>query len=497
MLFHLYGFWIFFVVVFGVYVTLSQRAQNYFLLFASYVFYLCCCTGRPFWHLEQYFELKSYSFPILMFATSAFDYFIGNKIQALQDEKRRKGWLVFSIIMNLGVLGYFKYCNFFVDNIHAALGAIGWNVAPWHLQITLPVAISFYTFQSMAYTIDIYRRNLQPAKGLVDFLLFVSYFPHLVAGPINRPKGLLSQCERPRRMTWEGWREGATLIVIGLFKKVAVADMIASIPEKTFSNPQNYSSGALLFGLYCFTFQIYADFSGYTDIARGLAKLMGFELMENFNQPYFASNITDFWRRWHISLSTWLRDYLYIPLGGNRHGNFQTYRNLFLTMFLGGLWHGAAWSFAIWGALHGIYLAVHKLMLGDKKPDADAPQSFPIYIVKLLITFHLVAFAWIFFRAGTVQNQSSFTVASQYLSGMLSFSSGKGLISFDADTMTHAAVSIAALLLLVDIPQFLKKDHCVMLRWPLPRRAIGFGILCVWLLMIREIENVPFIYFQF
>jgi alginate O-acetyltransferase complex protein AlgI len=198
--------------------------------------------------------------------------------------------------------------------------------------------------------------------------LSVSFFPHLVAGPIQRADSLLRQIERPRRMTWDGWCEASYLITIGLFKKIAVADMLAGLVDKTFSEPQQYSSLSLLFGLYCFAIQIYADFSGYTDIARGVARALGFELMINFNQPYLAADITDFWRRWHISLSTWLRDYLYIPLGGNKHGTVRTYRNLFITMVLGGLWHGASWTFVIWGALHGIYLAVHKFLTSLGRP---------------------------------------------------------------------------------------------------------------------------------
>lgn len=497
MLFNSLEFWLFFALVFGVYVTLSHVWQNRFLLLASLIFYSFSD------HEHAWTDPLHYRFVGLMVATAAFDYYIGNKLAALSDAKLRKMWLVFSVVMNLLVLGYFKYCNFLVDSVQRSLAAFGVNVRIEMLQITLPVAISFYTFQSMAYTIDIYRGRLQPAKNLRDFLLFVAYFPHLVAGPINRPQGLLSQCQNPRRMTWDGWTQGAILILVGLFKKVAVADLLAPMAEQTFSNPERCSASTLLLGLYCFAFQIYADFSGYTDIARGLAKIMGFELMENFNQPYFATNITDFWRRWHISLSSWLRDYLYIPLGGNRHGNAQTYRNLFLTMFLGGLWHGASWTYAIWGALHGIYLAIHKLILGEKKPGMGMDGHAFVRIAKMLATFHLVAFAWIFFRAAGVADTTgdhSLARAWTYIKGLAAFGAqipANLAIEFDADQITSAGLAVAALLLIIDIPQYLRKDHCVMLRWPPARRVAACAILCVWLVLTRRMDNVPFIYFQF
>jgi len=495
MLFNSFSFWLFFAATFAVYCVLSHRWQNRFLLAASYFFYAWWDRVYPWW------DCRHYRFAFLMFCTSALDYFVGGRIAASQGPTARRRWLILSLVSNLGVLGFFKYCNFFADNAYAALQALGLNVPHWQLQIILPVSISFYTFQSMAYTIDIYRGRLQPARSLRDYLLFISYFPHLVAGPINRPQSLLSQCEEPRRITWEGWSQGATLILIGLFKKIAVADVLAPLADQTFADPGRCTAGALLAGLYCFTFQIYADFSGYTDIARGLAKLMGFELMLNFNQPYFAANVTAFWRRWHISLSSWLRDYLYIPLGGNRHGPARTYRNLFLTMFLGGLWHGAAWTFAIWGALHGVYLAVHRLMLGNRKASDELPAAglrpHVLHVLKVLATFHLVAFAWIFFRAGS-PGASGFTCAFQYLAGLAGAARPAGsLIRLDPDALGQAALAVAVLLLVVDIPQYLKRDHCVVLRWRFPWRVAAFTVLCVWLIMLREIENVPFIYFQF
>ena len=309
------------------------------------------------------------------------------------------------------------------------------------------MGISFYTFHEISYTVDVYRRHIKPARNFEDFAVFISFFPQLVAGPIGRASWQMPQFEKSRRMTWQGWCEGALLMLFGFFKKIAVADALAPFAAKAFKNPGGCNSAMLLIGLYCFSIQIYADFSGYTDIARGLARIMGFELIENFNQPYFAANITDFWRRWHISLSTWLRDYLYIPLGGNRGGKLMTYRNLFLTMFLGGLWHGASWKFAVWGSLHGIYLAVHKFMLEGTAVQASRPQDsekiaggtpavrgyslarpplesndvWPLRLLKVIVTFHLVALTWIFFTAENIEG------AFQFLRGIF--------------TRTHKAVA--------------------------------------------------------
>jgi alginate O-acetyltransferase complex protein AlgI len=477
MLFNSLEFLVFFAFVFTLYCAFSHAWQNRLLLVASYFFYAC-------W---------DYRFCSLMLLTTVADYFISHRVAASADERLRKRWLLCSIVLNLGILGFFKYFNFFTESAHALLANFGIDVARPTLEIVLPVGISFYTFQEMSYVIDVYRKRIAPASSLPEFALFVSFFPQLVAGPIERSGNLLRQVQQPRRLKWDACCEGTALIVIGLFKKIAVADVLAGFAQQSFANPSSCSAGMLLFGLYCFSFQIYADFSGYTDIARGVAKLLGFELMENFNQPYFAASITEFWHRWHISLSTWLRDYLYIPLGGNRFGTFNTYRNLFLTMLLGGLWHGAAWTFVIWGALHGIFLAIHKMLLGDKK-SADAAASHPgyaLFFFKMLATFHLVALTWIFFRANSLADSWA------YLSGLFGASSSEILVRLDSDAVSQAAVTILALLFLIDIPQYLRRSHWALLSWPRPRRVLAFSCLVIWLIMIRGSENVPFIYFQF
>lgn len=337
-----FAFFLFFVL--SIYFFLSHRYQNLFLLAASYVFY-------AWW---------DYRFLALLLFSTVWDYFLGAALILAPTPARRKLLLILSLVGNLGLLGFFKYFGFFVTSAAHLLELLGFQPHLPVLHILLPAGISFYTFQSMSYVIDLYRGKIAPARSFLDFALALTFFPHLVAGPIQRADTLLRQIELPRLLTWNHFRTGLLLMLLGYFKKCAIADSLAPFVDRIFLHPERCSSFLLLLGLYFFAFQIYADFSGYTDIARGVSRLFGFELVINFNQPYFATSITDFWRRWHISLSTWLRDYLYIPLGGNRHGGLYTYRNLFITMLLGGLWHGASWTFVLWGGLHGLFLSLHK-----------------------------------------------------------------------------------------------------------------------------------------
>ncbi|MEI6234527.1 MAG: MBOAT family protein [Planctomycetota bacterium] len=509
MQFNSFAFLAFFAVVFPLYCVLNFRWQNRMLLAASYLFY-------------GWVEPR---FLCLMALTTIIDFFIGIRIGDAEAETTRKRWTVASIVMNLAILGVFKYYDFFALSIAENLGRIGITLNPLLIKVGVPAGISFYTFHEISYTVDVYRKHIRPARKFEDFAVFISFFPQLVAGPIGRASWQMPQFEKPRRMTWQGWCEGALLMLFGFFKKMAVADAMAPFAAKVFSNPHVCSRSQLLIGLYCFSIQIYADFSGYTDIARGLARLMGFDLIENFNQPYFATNITDFWRRWHISLSTWLRDYLYIPLGGNRGGKFNTYRNLFLTMFLGGLWHGASWKFAVWGSMHGIYLAAHKFMMGDNeaelKPRAAIPSehseqmaavggeaardyaapknvarskdSWPVRVVKTAVTFHLVALTWIFFTAETM------TDALAFIKGIFSHTkvvAGKA-IKLDMGDLSGAAAAVLVMILIIDLPQYVKRDHCAILKWNLPVRALVYATLFIWIVMMRGLENVPFIYFQF
>ena len=482
MQFNSFAFLIFFAAVFPLYCVLSFRWQNRMLLAASYLFY---GWAEP-------------RFLILMALTTVVDFFIGLRIGDSEDTTVRKRWMLASVIMNLVILGIFKYYDFFALSIAENFARAGVTLNPLLIGVGVPAGISFYTFHEISYTVDVYRKHIRPARKFEDFAVFISFFPQLVAGPIGRASWQMPQFEKPRQMTWKGWCDGALLILLGFFKKIAVADAMAPIAAKVFKNPGACNRTMLLTGLYCFSIQIYADFSGYTDIARGLARLMGFDLIENFNQPYFASNITEFWRRWHISLSTWLRDYLYIPLGGNRHGRFNTYRNLFLTMFLGGLWHGASWKFAVWGSLHGIYLAVHKFMLERQSASGPPPavppcDAWPIRAIKILVTFHLVALSWIFFSAETIAD------AFTFLRGIFTHVKTVAVRGMKIETadLTTAGAAAVVMLLLIDLPQYLTRDHCAMLKWPLAARAAVFALLFIWIVMMRGLENVPFIYFQF
>ncbi|MCP4798928.1 MAG: MBOAT family protein [bacterium] len=460
-------------VVLMIYYRLNHKHQNLFLLLASYFFY-----GSWDWR-----------FTFLLLISTVVDFFVGRSLHVATEVNRRKMLLTISVCVNLGILGFFKYFNFFIDSAVGLLEFMNFESNRPVLNVILPVGISFYTFQTMSYTIDIYKKKMEPTRNMIDFALFVSFFPQLVAGPIERAKVLIPQVVRPRVVTKDDLITGLNLMAIGYFKKVAIADNMAPIVSNAFSSPGSLTSGELLTGLYAFSFQIYGDFSGYSDIARGVARLLGFELMINFNAPYLSRSITEFWRRWHISLSSWLRDYLYISLGGNRHGSLMTYRNLFLTMLLGGLWHGAAWTMVAWGAMHGIYLAVHKLLLGDKKLDVSWPNSFVgwlVNLVKIVITFHMVALTWIMFRA------SSFTSGMEYINGIFAFD--------DTFNIAGNVLFAALLIVIVDIAQTKTGNHTWIITKPRPVKYVLLQVLFISAVAaaIFQINTVvPFIYFQF
>ena len=347
MLFNTFHFAYFFAILFPAYWILRKhyKAQNLLLLLAGYYFYAC-------WE---------WRFLGLLIFSTVMDFACGLAVDRIEEPKKRKTFVAISMVLNLGMLGYFKYMNFFAASMQVALAKMGWNVPLWHIQVVLPIGISFYTFQSMSYVIDVYRKDIKPTKNLLEFATFVSFFPHLVAGPIMRPTTLLPQIQAPRKFNIDQIYQGAYLIFWGLTKKVVVADNLAPIVNDLFGRWQTIDGGLALLAIYAFAFQIYCDFSGYTDAARGIAKCLGIELALNFKLPYFATSPQEFWNRWHISLSKWLQDYLYIPLGGSRGGLFNTYRNLMLTMIIGGLWHGASWTFVIWGAYQGLILVGHRL----------------------------------------------------------------------------------------------------------------------------------------
>jgi D-alanyl-lipoteichoic acid acyltransferase DltB (MBOAT superfamily) len=412
----------------------------------------------------------------------------------MEEERRRKLTLVLGIIANLAILGFFKYFNFFADSFRQVWqAAFGYEPNMFVLKVVLPVGISFYTFQSMAYTIELYRRRMEPSEDLIEYATYVSFFPQLVAGPIERPAHLLSQFQAPRpKIDGATFRDGVWLIGWGLFKKMVIADNMAVLVNQNFAPFDKLAGGSavpsdglrLLFTLYAFALQIYGDFSGYTDIARGVAKLLGFELILNFNLPYFAITPSDFWRRWHISLSSWLRDYLYIPLGGNRGGPSMVYRNLFLTMLIGGLWHGAAWTFVLWGIYHGILLIAYRLVgLGGD----EAQRPLPLKLVMGLVMFHLTCLGWLLFRA---QNLATIGIFLQSI-------------------VLHPQGSPEAWQLLRDIlyySWFLILFQAVQLGMrtlnPMPRLH-WFVQLNVWVFLVMSILRLPpataqqFIYFAF
>src|SRR5438046_459489 len=407
MTFNSINFFVFLVIVLCLYYVLTHRWQNRMLLVAGYVFY-------GWWDAR---------FLLLLALTTAVDYTVAQRIEDAGNRNSARRWLWVSIITNLSILGFFKYFNFFADSTAAMLEWLGFRASLPTIRILLPVGISFYTFKEMAYTIDVYRGQLKACRNFVDFAMFVSYFPELVAGPIMRAPVQMPQIVGKRVVGWKNWEEGVPLIILGLFKKVAVADTLAPIVDWSFQRPSVMKGADLLMALYLFSIQIYCDFSGYTDIARGVSKLFGIDLMLNFNLPYFAKNARDFWRRWHISLSTWLSDYLYKTLGGNRGTLAFICRNLMITMLLGGLWHGAAWNYVLWGFYHGMLLSVHRVwtylrersVVGGMAPaplGAAAVQRRPHLLAgpaKIAVFFLFTLYGWLLFRATSLHQVVEFT----------------------------------------------------------------------------------------
>ncbi len=386
MVFNSLDFILFFIVVYLLYLRLSHRGQNLLLLLASYFFY-----GWWDWRFLS----------LLLFST-LLDYYCGLGIAASGTSVRRKLLLWLSVGGNLGMLGVFKYYDFFTASLTSGLARLGLELNPVTLNIILPVGIFFYTFQTMSYTIDIYRGHLKPTRRFGDLALFVAFFPQLVAGPIERASRLLPRIQHPRTLTATGITEGLYLIAWGMFKKVVIADSVARIANDVFGNWQNADAVMIMLGVYAFFIQLYCDFSGYSNIARGLAKMMGFELMVNFRQPYFAVNPTVFWQRWHISLSTWVRDYVFVPLGANRHGTVRTVFNIILTMTLMGLWHGANWTFVVWGFYMGCLQALHVLYRPFSRrylqPSSQVGKTIWRWVCTVC-TCNILVFSMLFFRA--------------------------------------------------------------------------------------------------
>jgi D-alanyl-lipoteichoic acid acyltransferase DltB (MBOAT superfamily) len=399
---------------------------------------------------------------------------------------------VVSLFVNLSILGFFKYYGFFARSFSELAAGFGVELRPFVLDVVLPVGVSFYTFQSLSYTIDVYRGTLAPERSLLRFATFIAFFPQLVAGPIERATRLLPQLARPTHIGWERFEEGVFLIAAGLFKKVVVADNVAKVADAAFALEQPTGLQAWA-GAYAFAIQIYCDFSGYTDIARGTARCLGFDLMLNFNLPYFSSNPSEFWRRWHISLSTWLRDYLYIPLGGNRGSSSSHYRNLMLTMLLGGLWHGAAWTFVAWGAFHGALLCLHRMLepiLRRVRP-RGAVAGTAYRIATAVVFFHLVCIGWIFFRADTWSGALGMIAALPHveLANATADLSALGPWAF--------AAFVSGAVLGVQLLEYYADDLLLLLHSPVPIRAGLYAAGVVLFLLTGEFGGHAFIYFQF
>ena len=409
MLFNSFEFFVFLIVVYFLYwfvLKKSLKAQNILLLVASYFFY----------------GIWDWRFLSLILLSTIVDYIIGQKIEASDEDFVRKRWLWGSVVFNIGLLGFFKYYNFFIDSWVDLASTLGYTIkSTWTLQVILPVGISFYTFQTMSYSFDIYYRKLKPTKSFLSFAAFVSFFPQLVAGPIERASNLLSQISNKRHFSYAQSVSGLKLILWGLVKKVVIADALGPIVDDIFSNYGSYSSSTLLIGAIFFGFQIYGDFSGYSDIAIGTAKLFGIELMSNFKFPYFSRNIAEFWRRWHISLSSWFQAYIYVPLGGSRVGKVKTIRNVFIIFLVSGIWHGANWTFVLWGLIHAL-IFIPVLLSGNntKYKNTIVAQHSVLPSLKEVLNifgvFFIVTISWIFFRS------ESITDAFSFLGGLTDFS---------------------------------------------------------------------------
>lgn len=401
MLFNSLDFAIFLPIVFIIYWFVTNRnitIQNLLIVGASYLFY----------------GLWDWRFLSLILLSTIIDYSVGIRLSKNENQIKRKILLWISIIVNLGFLGFFKYYNFFLDNFVSAFSLFGTKINANSLNIILPVGISFYTFQTLSYTIDVYKRRLDPTKDFVAFSAFVSFFPQLVAGPIERATHLLPQFYKERRFDYGKAIDGLRQILWGLLKKIVIADNCAEYANMIFNNSAEYSGSTLVLGAIFFTFQIYGDFSGYSDIAIGTSRLFGFDLMKNFAFPYFSRDIAEFWRRWHISLSTWFRDYLYIPLGGSKGGTVMKIRNTFIIFLVSGFWHGANWTFIAWGALNAIYFLPLLLRQKNRQNLEIVAQGKHLPTIKefsnVALTFVLIVFAWIFFRADNISHAINYII---------------------------------------------------------------------------------------
>ncbi len=477
MLFNSIQYLIFLPTVFILYWFIFNRKlkiQNFLLLTVSYVFY-------GWW---------DWRFLSLIIFSSIIDFYCGIYIKKAKRMLIKKRWLTLSMLINLGFLGVFKYFNFFSSSLENALNSIGYQVDTLTLNIILPVGISFYTFQTMSYTIDVYRDKLKPTKDPIAFFAFVSFFPQLVAGPIERATNLLPQFYEKRTFDLEKAKDGLRQILWGLFKKIVIADNCAVIVNQVFENYTEYNASSLALGSIFFAFQIYGDFSGYSDIAIGTARLFGFNLMQNFAFPYFSRDIAEFWRRWHISLSTWFRDYVYIPLGGSRGSTFKKVRNTFIIFVVSGFWHGANWTFIVWGLLNAIYF-LPLLLLNKNRNNTDTVAEKKVFIsfkelINVSITFTLTIIAWVFFRAPNV------STAFNYINN---------IFSNTLFTMPSISLKPLAFIIILIVIEWIQRHrkHGLELDNPKMSRPLRWGVYYTFIIIIFWFgaEKQEFIYFQF
>jgi len=475
MLFNSIAFLIFLPIVFSCYWFLLQKKikyQNILILVASYVFY-------GFW---------DWRFLSLIIFSTIIDYSVAKAMHAATTQSKRKYFLYLSLAVNLGLLAFFKYFNFFIESLVDLSQSIGFQANITTLNIILPVGISFYTFQTLSYTIDIYRKKIEPETDIIKFSAFVAFFPQLVAGPIERASNLLPQFSKQRTFSYKNAVSGIQLILWGLFKKVVIADSCATYVNVIFENSEIYNSSTLILGALFFAFQIYGDFSGYSDIAIGVARLFGFDLMTNFKKPYFSRDIAEFWRRWHISLSTWFRDYVYIPLGGSKVNLGKKIRNVFIIFLVSGFWHGANWTFIFWGLLNALFF-IPLLLLNKNRSNTNTvaensilPSLYEIY--QLGSTFIIVTIAWIFFRA------ESLTAAFVYIQNIFNWTTSKTMYGWNLEI-------ILLITLLIIVEWFTRTKEAPQLQNPYFRWI--YYLVITQLILFYSVKNsvVDFIYFQF
>ena len=474
MLFCSQQFLLFFAVVFLVYWAMPWRAARvWFLLGASFYFYMS-------WSAEL---------ALIICASCVMDYFLARGMEMAGRAAWRRLLLTISLVANLGLLCYFKYANFFLQSLESALHAAGSTSSLPVLSVILPIGISFYTFEAINYTIDVYRRRVPAERNLAHFMLFITFFPHLIAGPIVRARDFLPQIARPKHWDWARIHLGAQFFLIGVFKKLAVADRMPLWTDPVFAHPKHFNTGAVWLAVLAYALQIYCDFSGYTDMAIGAAHMLGYKLAKNFDMPYLSTNVGEFWRRWHISLSSWLRDYLFIPLGGSRGTRWQTYRNLLITMTLGGLWHGASWTFVAWGVLHGLLLIGHRMFqdVCKRRPAVDGwLQTATGTGLRVTVTFLAICVTWVFFRATT------FGIAATMLWRMVVPHGGVGSGQQNLTLILSAVVLLTA--------QALMRRGTwqpVLARLPAPVLGMTYAAALTIALLLAPNGGKAFIYFQF